>query len=158
MKLTTFTDYSLRVLIYLAVQPGQRATIAQIAAAFDVSENHLVKVVHFLGKQGYLNNVRGKGGGMELARPAQDIVVGEVVRSSEGADQVAQCFGQHGDDCVIAPQCRLRGVLKQAVAAFHRVLDGYTLADLVANREQLATVLFVPQRPALAGQRAGSTA
>ena len=156
MKLTTFTDYSLRVLIYLAVQPGQRATIAQIAGAFDVSENHLVKVVHFLGKHGYLNNLRGKGGGMELARPAQDIVVGEVVRATEGAGQVAQCFGEHGGDCVIAPQCRLRGVLGQAVAAFHRVLDGYTLADLVANREELATVLFVPRRPALAGQRAGS--
>ncbi|MEJ5990072.1 Rrf2 family transcriptional regulator [Ramlibacter sp. PS3R-8] len=156
MKLTTFTDYCLRVLIYLAVQPGQRATIAQIAAAFDVSDNHLVKVVHFLGKQGYLHNVRGKGGGMELARPTEDIVVGEVVRTTEGAGQVAQCFGEHRDDCVIAPQCRLRGVLGEAVAAFYRVLDDYTLADLVANREGLATVLFLPQRPAPAARRAGS--
>lgn len=156
MKLTTFTDYSLRVLVYLAVQPGQRATIAPIATAFGVSENHLVKVVHFLGVQGYLRNVRGKGGGMDLARFADDIVVGEVVRATVGAGQVARCFGEHGGDCVIAPQCRLRGVLEEAVAAFHRVLDGCTLADLVANGEELATLLFLPPRPALAAQRAGS--
>jgi Rrf2 family nitric oxide-sensitive transcriptional repressor len=156
MKLTTFTDYSLRVLIYLAVQPGQRSTIARIAAAFDVSDNHLVKVVHFLGKHGWLNNVRGKGGGMELARVPAEIVVGAVVRSTEGEGQLAACYGEHGGDCVIAPQCRLRDALEQAVAAFYRVLDGYTLADLVANREELATVLFLPYRPAPPGQRAGS--
>jgi Rrf2 family transcriptional regulator, nitric oxide-sensitive transcriptional repressor len=155
MKLSTFTDYSLRVLIYLAVQPGQRATIAQIATAFDVSENHLVKVVHFLGKQGWLNNVRGKGGGMELGRLPTDIVVGQVVRSTEGSGQIAECYNEHGGDCAIAPQCRLRDALEQALAAFHGVLDGYTLADLVANRQELATVLFLPHP--LARPRAGST-
>src|SRR5690606_38287290 len=71
MKLTTFTDYSLRVLIYLAAQPGRRATISEVASAYGVSENHLVKVVHFLGRQGWLRNVRGKGGGLELGRPAE---------------------------------------------------------------------------------------
>jgi Rrf2 family transcriptional regulator, nitric oxide-sensitive transcriptional repressor len=142
------------VLIYLALQPGQRATIAQIAAAFVVSENHLVKVVHFLGKEGYLNNVRGKGGGMELARPAAAIAVGDVVRSTEGAGQMADCYGDHGGDCAIAPQCRLRDVLEQALAAFYGVLDHCTLAELVENRNELATVLFVPhlpQPPNLAG-------
>lgn len=147
MKLTTFTDYSLRVLIYLAVQPGQRATIAQIAAAFDVSDNHLVKVVHFLGKHGWLHNVRGKGGGMELVRLPQDIVVGRVVRETEGSGPLAECFTEHGGDCAIAPQCRLRDVLEEAAAAFYRVLDGYSLADLVANRPQLARILFHDQRP-----------
>jgi len=147
MKLTTFTDYSLRVLIYLAVQPGQRATIAQIAAAFDVSENHLVKVVHSLGKQGWLNNVRGKGGGMQLARAAQDIVVGDVVRSTEGMGTLAECFKEHGGDCSIAPQCRLRDVLDEALASFYETLDRYTLADLVQNRQQLAKVLFFERRP-----------
>ena len=154
MKLTTFTDYSLRVLIYLAVQPSQRATISQIATAFDVSENHLVKVVHFLGKRGWLNNVRGKGGGMELAKPPGAISVGQVARETEGTGQLAECFTEHGGDCVIAPQCRLREVLEQAVDAFYRSLDGYTLADLVTNREQLATVLFMPR--AAAAQLAGS--
>ena len=143
MKLTTFTDYSLRVLIYLAAQPGQRATIAQIAGAFSISEHHLVKVVHFLGKHGWLDTVRGKGGGMALARPPEDIVLGEVVRQTEGEAVVAECFAADGGHCAISPACRLRGVLGEAVAAFHAVLDGYTLADLVGNRQQLAKVLFL---------------
>ena len=146
MKLTTFTDYSLRVLIYLAAQPADRATIAQIATAFQVSENHLVKVVHFLGKKGWLTNVRGKGGGMELGMPPDAISVGEVVRQTEGLSELAQCFGEADGDCAIAPDCRLRGVLGEAIKAFYAVLDRYTLADLVNNRKQLAQVLFV-QRP-----------
>jgi Rrf2 family nitric oxide-sensitive transcriptional repressor len=149
MKLTAFTDYSLRVLIYLATQPGQRATIAQIAAAYDVSENHLVKVVHFLGKQGWLKNVRGKGGGLELALAPERIGLGQVVRQTEG-QAVAECFGEGGGNCCIAPACRLRGVLGEAVTAFYGVLDRYHLADLVTNRQELAKVLFVP-RATLAG-------
>ena len=85
MKLTSFTDYSLRVLIFLAAQPGRRATIAEIATAFDVKENHLTKVVHFLGQVGLLTNVRGKGGGLDLARAPKDIVIGDVVRETEGS-------------------------------------------------------------------------
>jgi len=147
MKLTSFTDYSLRVLIYLAADPGRRATIAEIATAFGVSENHLTKVVHFLGKQGWLANVRGKGGGLGLAQPPQSIVIGQVVRATEGAAMPAECFGNEPDKCSIARICRLRGVLREAVEAFHAVLDGYTLADLVQNRSSLARVLFV-QPPA----------
>ena len=142
MRLTAFTDYSLRVLIYLAAQPAQRATIAQIATAFDISENHLVKVVHFLGKQGWLANVRGKGGGLALGEVPAKIVVGDVVRATEGNPAVAECFGETGGDCQIAPDCRLRGVLGEAVAAFYAVLDRYTLEDLVNNRQQLARMLF----------------
>jgi Rrf2 family nitric oxide-sensitive transcriptional repressor len=147
MKLTAFTDYSLRVLIYLATEPEKRATIAQIAAAYAISEHHLVKVVHFLGRQGWLNNVRGKGGGMELARPPQDIVLGQVVRATEGQAVVAECFGDGAGHCCIAPSCRLRGVLREAVAAFQAVLDRYTLADLVDNRQQLAQLLFFDAAP-----------
>jgi Rrf2 family transcriptional regulator, nitric oxide-sensitive transcriptional repressor len=142
MKLTAFTDYSLRVLIYLAAQPAERATIAQIAAAFRVSEHHLVKVVHFLGKQGWLANVRGKGGGLELGEAPDKIVIGQVVRATEGDAVVAECFGETSD-CQIAPNCRLRGVLHEAVNAFHAVLDRYTLQDLVNNRQQLARMLFL---------------
>ena len=143
MKLTTFTDYSLRVLIYLAAQPKDRATIAQIANAFQVSENHLVKVVHFLGKQGWLTNLRGKGGGLELGMPPEAVIVGAVVRETEGINQLAECFGVTDGDCAIAPDCRLRGILGEAIAAFYEVLDRYTLADLVNNRNQLAKVLFL---------------
>jgi Rrf2 family nitric oxide-sensitive transcriptional repressor len=148
MKLTGFTDYSLRVLIYLAAQPKQRATIAEIARAFDVSENHLVKVVHFLGKSGWLANVRGKGGGLELALPPELVPIGEVVRQTEGVSAVAECFSKAGHNCVIAGDCRLQGVLGEALSAFHAVLDRYTLADLVENREALARILFLPQPPA----------
>lgn len=144
MKLTTFTDYSLRVLVYLAAHSGRRATISQVAGAYEVSENHLVKVVHFLGRQGWLRNVRGKGGGLELALPPERIVLGEVVRCTEGQGAVAECFSETGGDCCIAPSCRLRGILAEAVAAFHAVLDRYTLADLAGNASELARILFVP--------------
>ena len=145
MKLTTFTDYSLRVLVYLAAQPGRRATISEVAGAYEVSENHLVKVVHFLGRQGWLRNVRGKGGGLELPLPPERIVLGEVVRCTEGQGAVAECLVATGGDCCIAPSCRLRDILAEAVAAFDAVLDRYTLADLVGNASELARILFVPR-------------
>jgi Rrf2 family transcriptional regulator, nitric oxide-sensitive transcriptional repressor len=144
MKLTGFTDYSLRVLIYLAAQPKRRATIAEIARSFDVSENHLVKVVHFLGKSGWLANVRGKGGGLELAMPPELINVGKVVRETEGVAVVAECFSLHGGNCSISGICRLQCLLGEAVAAFYGVLDRYTLADLVNNRQALAKIMFLP--------------
>jgi Rrf2 family nitric oxide-sensitive transcriptional repressor len=148
MKLTAFTDYSLRVLIYLAAQPRQRATIAQIATSFDVSENHLTKVVHLLGKNGWLANVRGKGGGLELAMPPELVPIGKVVRQTEGMAVPAECFLEGGGHCSIAGICRLSGVLDEAVKAFYAVLDKYTLAELVHNRESLAKVLFTAQRVA----------
>ncbi len=143
MKLTSFTDYSLRVLIYLAAVPDRRATIAEIAEAFGASQNHLMKVVHFLGQQGWLANVRGKGGGLELGMAANNIVVGQVIRATEGADLPAECFGLEPDNCAIARVCRLRAVLKEALNAFYAVLDEYTLADLVHNSAMLAKVLNI---------------
>ena len=144
MKLSTFTDYSLRVLIYLAAQPGRRATIAEIAASFQVSPHHLTKVVHFLARQGWLATVRGKGGGLGLAQAPQALKVGQVVRATEGAALPAECFGDAADSCCIERICRLRGVLGEAVEAFNAVLDSYTIADLVHNRAKLARVLFIP--------------
>lgn len=153
MKLTAFTDYSLRVLIYLAAQPGGRATISQVASAYGISENHLVKVVHFLGKAGWLTNVRGKGGGLELARPADRINIADVVRDAEGDTAVAACFEGSHASCRIAPSCKLRGVLGDAVAAFYAVLARYTLADIARNRDELATILFLPIPPAIQARR-----
>lgn len=147
MKLTTFTDYSLRVLMYLAAVPGRRATIAAIAASFDISENHLVKVVHFLGKAGWLTNLRGKGGGLTLALPAEDISLGQVIRDTEGVIAPAECFGTAGSACCIQRICRLKGVLARAVNAFYGALDPVTLADVVENRNALAKVLFVDATP-----------
>jgi Rrf2 family nitric oxide-sensitive transcriptional repressor len=143
MKLTAFTDYSLRVLIYLAIDTTRRATIAEIAKAFGVSENHLVKVVHFLGKQGWIETVRGKGGGIRLAMSPQQVNVGKVVRDTEGAAMPAVCFSDDGDRCVIDGSCRLKGVLGEAVKAFYAVLDRYTLEDISRNRQTLARILMI---------------
>jgi Rrf2 family transcriptional regulator, nitric oxide-sensitive transcriptional repressor len=142
MKLSTFTDYSLRVLMYLAANPGQRATIAQVSQAFDVSENHMVKVVHSLGRAGWLANVRGKGGGLELAVAPEKIVIGQVVRHTEGRAVMAECF-EEGNECNITTECHLKGVLAEAAKAMYTVLDGYTIADVVKNKRQLAKVLFI---------------
>jgi Rrf2 family nitric oxide-sensitive transcriptional repressor len=147
MRLTTFTDYSLRVLIYLAAAPTGRATIAEIARAFDVSENHLVKVVHLLGREGILLNTRGRGGGLALAVPAREIGVGRVVRLTEGADHPAECFTSD-NRCAIAPACRLAGVLAEALQAFYAVLDRHTLADLVHNRKEILSILRLHPRAA----------
>jgi Rrf2 family nitric oxide-sensitive transcriptional repressor len=147
MKLTAFTDYSLRVLIYLAAEPGRRATIAEISAAFDVNENHLTKVVHHLGKSGWVETMRGKGGGLALARPARDICIGEVVRDAEGQAMPAECFAAEESNCAIVSCCRLKGVLAEAVKAFYAVLDRYTLADITRNPRELAGILHF-HRPA----------
>lgn len=143
MRLTTFTDYSLRVLMYLATDPDRRATIAEIAAAFDVSENHLMKVVHYLGKAGWLRNVRGRGGGLELARPPADIRVGAVIRDCE-TQLPAECFDRDSNRCVITGACRLRHVLSEAADGFYEVLDRYTLEDIAGNRRVLARILLRP--------------
>lgn len=142
MRLTAFTDYSLRVLIYLAAEPDRRATVAEISAAFDIKANHLTKVVHHLARCGWVATVRGKGGGLVLALPAEQIGIGRVVRDTEGETLPAECFGEAaGGGCVIARSCRLKGVLAEAVDAFHAVLDRYTLADISRNRQALAAVL-----------------
>jgi len=146
VRFTAFTDYSLRVLLYLAADPTQRATIARIADAFAISENHLVKVVHFLGKQGWLRNVRGKGGGLELALPPARIGIGAVVRQTEGPAVVAACFGDEANGCCLASCCQLQGVLGESVAALYAALDRHTLEDVASNRAQLAPLLFFPER------------
>ena len=142
MRLTTFTDYSLRVLMYLAVRPEGRSTIAGIATAFNISENHLTKVVHFLGREGYLENTRGRGGGLALARAPADITIGEVVQATEGNDVPAECFEPRTNRCSITPDCRLKFALAEAVKAFYATLGKHTLEDVVKNREALVKVLF----------------
>ncbi len=141
MRLTSYTDYSLRVLMYLAAEPQRRATIAEIAAAFDISAHHLTKVVLGLARGSWLTTVRGPGGGLELALPPQRIIVGEVVRCAEGHDVPAACFAAEGPPCRIAPGCGLRSVLGEAVDAFYAVLDRHTLADLVRQPRALSKLL-----------------
>jgi Rrf2 family nitric oxide-sensitive transcriptional repressor len=131
------------VLIYVAAQPARRATIGEIARSYGISEHHLTKVVHFLGKAGFLQNIRGHGGGLSLSRDAADIDVAAVVREAEGVPLPAACFDPSAPRCSIAPACRLKGVLQEASDAFYAALGRYTVADLVAE-PALRTILVVP--------------
>jgi Rrf2 family nitric oxide-sensitive transcriptional repressor len=131
MRLTTFTDYSLRVLLYLATTPEGRANIAEMASKYRVSEHHLVKVVHTLGKKGLLLNTRGRGGGVRLARAPREINVGHVVRIIEEPSVLAECFSPAGS-CAVASACRLAGILDKAHKSFYEVLDGFTLEDIAS--------------------------
>lgn len=143
MQLTLYSDYSLRVLIYLGLRPEHQATISEIAESYGISRNHLVKVVHNLGNLGYIRTLRGRGGGMILARKAEDINVGEVVRQTEPSFDLVECFDKETNTCPIAPCCALIKGLKAARTAFLDVLDQFTLADVVSNGEQLACLLKI---------------
>lgn len=136
MRLTRYTDYALRVLLYAGARQGEVCPVSEIARAYGISQNHLVKVVHGLGKAGYVTSVRGRSGGIRLARPAAEIRLGEVVRQTEDGFALVDCAV-----CVIAPACGLRGALGQAMAAFMAVLDGYSLADLLRNKADIAALL-----------------
>ncbi len=146
MRLTTFSDYTLRVLIYLGVHDDQIVTIEQIAGAYGISANHLMKVVHFLAKSGYIETTRGKGGGMRLGLAPEKINLGEVVRSTEDNRKLVECFDRDASACRIESACVLRGMLGEALEAFFRSLDPYTLADLIAPKPRLAKILVLKQK------------
>ena len=143
MRLTTFTDYCLRVLMYVAIRDGAAVTIDEVAEGYGISRNHLMKVVFRLGQLGYLSTARGRGGGMRLAKPPNEINHGMLIRQTEEGLALVECFQQAEVVCAIAPGCRLKGVLGEALDAFLAVLDGYTLADLLAPRRRLAKLLGV---------------
>lgn len=132
MRLTRYTDYALRVLIHLALHDDRLCSIPEIAATYDASHNHLRKVVHGLALDGLIETVRGRGGGMRLARPPEDIRVGEVVRLTEEGFELADCSG-----CSLSPACGLTGVLAEGAAAMLEVFDRYTIADLIAKKMAL---------------------
>ena len=140
MRLTSFTDYTLRVLMYLALQPERLATIPEIARAYAISENHLMKVVHQLAKSGVIESVRGKGGGIRLARPASEIRLGAVVRQAEGEAAIVECLGD-APQCNLIPACKLKGVLVRAFDALYAVLDEYTLADMVSQPQVMGRLI-----------------
>ena len=141
MHLTVFSDYTLRVLMYLALQRPRLATIPEIAAAYGISENHLMKVVHRLARAGIVESVRGKGGGVRLARPPEDIRLGAIVRASEGDAPIVECLSGDPHACRIARPCLLRGFLVSAFDALYDSLDEHTLADLVERPRALRQVL-----------------
>ncbi len=141
MELSQFTDYSLRVLICAAVcDAGERTSARAIAECYDVSHNHIVKVVHNLAKLGYLATTRGRGGGIALSRPAGEIGVGEIVRKTENL-ALAECLVPDGGPCCISPACSLKRVLADAKHAFLASLDQYTIADISQPRAALRELL-----------------
>ena len=143
MRLTTFSDYTLRVLIYLALDRPKLATIPVIAAAYGISENHLMKVVFQLARAGVVESIRGKGGGIRLALPPEEIRLGRIVRASEGEAPIVECLGGDPGTCRIHPTCPLKCILVRAFDALYDTLDEYTLADLVANQRGLKKFLMV---------------
>lgn len=132
MRLTRYTDYSLRVLIYLAIHADRLCSIAEIAEKYDISHNHLMKVVHGLAQSGFIATTRGPKGGIKLARQPEKITVGELVRATEDELTLADC-----DTCRIAPACLLTGIFAEGTSAMLSVFDRYTLADILGRQTQL---------------------
>jgi Rrf2 family nitric oxide-sensitive transcriptional repressor len=132
MRLTTMTDYALRLLMYVAQRPDRLCTIAEVAQAYGISEAHLMKITHLLGLQGWIETVRGKGGGMRLARRPEDVNLGTLVRGVEPDFQLVECLGA-GSTCALTGHCGLAGMLEGALQRFLAHLDEFTLADALAT-------------------------
>ncbi len=133
MRLTVHSDYALRMLIHLAAAEPKQCTIEEVASAYGISRAHLMKVARRLIQAGLVRGVRGRGGGLRLARPAAEIRAGEVVRATEEDFVLAECFGRGGGACRIAPACALRHAMREALDAFLSALDRHTLAELAGG-------------------------
>lgn len=144
MRLTVYSDYALRLMMYLGLHTNGLATIDDIAEAYGISKAHLMKITHELGKKGLIETIRGRQGGMRLAREASSIGVGEIVRACEPDFALVPCMGTDtGIVCVVQPACVLKRALASAAAAFLDVLDGYTLKDLVGPSVALRELLDI---------------
>ncbi len=137
LKLTAFTDYSLRTLIYLAVHPDRLCTASEVAAYFEISQNHMSKVTHNLSKAGYISTKKGKNGGMVLSALPKEIKLGEVIKKIEPNFDIAECFNCEENTCKISAVCRLKGAFFSAYTAFIEELNGYTLADVTKTKGEL---------------------
>jgi len=143
MRLTVYTDYALRLLMYLALKDDGLATIEEIAESYGISKNHLMKITHQLGVGGYIETIRGRHGGLRLARPAKEIGLGDVVRYTESDFAIVVCLEPVDEDCAVRPNCVLRRALERARDAFLKVLDEYTLKDLIRPRSALRSALAI---------------
>ena len=148
MRLTHYSDYALRVLIYLGSRQDGLSSIAEIAGVYDISQNHLMKVVQHLGQLGYIDTLRGRKGGIRLGRPAGEIGLGQLLRHTEGPMDLVDC-----SSCTIAGACRLPPVLHEATEAFLAVLDKYTLQDMLQPRHDLQVLLHLPVEAPLRDRR-----
>lgn len=143
MQLTLYTDYSLRVLIYLSRMPTEATTITEVSEFYKISRNHLVKVVHRLVVLGFITSLRGKGGGIKLAKEPNQINIGDVIRKAEPHFQMVECFNEKTNQCAITPTCQLKGLINQGMQAFFKTLDCYTLVDAASEllTKQISTFL-----------------
>lgn len=141
MRLTNFSDYSIRVLLYLTIHNEKLVQIQEIADAYSISKNHLMKIIYQLSKQGYIETIRGRNGGIRLAKLPSEINLGALIRDTEEDFNVVECFSKDHNTCPIASICTLKGVLNQALVAFFQVLDGYTLQDVSENKIDLSLLL-----------------
>lgn len=145
MKLTQFTDYSLRVLIFLgALEKEERVNVQEIASIYKISKHHLTKVVHNLGKLGLVETLRGRGGGIRLAKQPSEINIGWLVRETEETFHLVECFDPEENGCFINSICGLKGILNQGLEAYFATLDQFTLEDVLSQRSTLRTMLGKP--------------
>lgn len=144
MKLTSYTDYSIRVLMFLAMKnEHELSNIDEISKAYNIKKNHLTKIIHELGKLGYVETIRGRNGGVRLKKKPVEINIGEVVRRTEEDFYLLDCFDERTNSCGLSPICRFKSVLNEAMRAFFEVLDHYTLKDITSNKNQLLFMLGV---------------
>jgi Rrf2 family nitric oxide-sensitive transcriptional repressor len=156
MHLTMFSDYAMRLVLYLGSHPGRLVSVEEVGRAYGISRNHLVRVVQTLTELGVVESQRGRGGGMRLARPPSEINVGWLIRRTEPHFNVVECFDSSTNTCPIAPACGLRGALQRAQQAFLGVLDEYNLDQLLTRRSDLVALLHPPAREeGVAGDGAG---
>ncbi|BAB04776.1 nitric oxide-sensing transcriptional repressor NsrR [Halalkalibacterium halodurans] len=142
MQLTSYTDYSLRLLLYLALQPKDKlSSVKQVATIYNISYNHLTKVTYELGKLGLIETIKGRNGGIRLAKAPEEINIGAVVKQTEDNLELVECFNHETNTCILNPVCRLKGVLHEALTAYLRVLEQYTLKDLLTNEDELQALL-----------------
>ncbi|MCK0473082.1 Rrf2 family transcriptional regulator [Halalkalibacter sp. APA_J-10(15)] len=142
MRLTNYTDYSLRVLIYLALKDKEElSNIKEIADFYQISKNHLMKVTYELGKWGIIETIRGRNGGIRLSIDPEEVNIGKVVRKTEDDFHLVECFDASRNDCIISPVCGLKHVLNEALVAYLNVLDQYTLKDILQNKQMLSQYL-----------------
>ncbi|CAM2767347.1 Rrf2 family transcriptional regulator [Legionella worsleiensis] len=137
MQLTQFTDYSLRALIYIALQK-ESCTIKDITKAYDISNNHMIKIIHNLSKLGLIKTIRGKNGGILMAAQPEAVNLGQLIAKLEPHFDLVPCFNKEKANCCIAPVCKLKGILHEAQAAFMDILERYTLADMLQNKNELS--------------------
>lgn len=137
MQLTFHTDYALRLLMLLAIEPDKLHTIEETALRYDISRNHLMKITRTLVQAGFIESLRGRGGGLRLARAAELINLGAIVRATEDSFALVECFDRQQNTCIIASACGLRGPLEEALQAFFAVLNRYSLDDLVKSPRML---------------------